>query len=475
MPERLVAALLIRCGCRRRRQAQDYPTRPVKIVVPFPAGGGTDALARFVAKGLEQRLGQPFIIENRGGAGTTLGARRGRARGARRLHHHGRHQLDLCDRARPLQEAGLRSGQGLHADHAVRDGAVRAGRESRRSASTRSRSWSRLRESKPGRARATPPPAIGAVHHIYCELLMTHDRHRHEARALSRRRAGAERRGRRPRADLFRRRRHRSAADHAPASSGRSASPPATRLRRMPEVPTLHEAGVTGYEANTWQMLVGPPRMPAPIVARLNGAARVSCGTPEAQRAFHRRARHAADDQHAAEAAALHRAGSGIAGRASSIKGMASASTTGIEACVERREQRRAAAGMDMTQELTDRAGRAVCDRQGARRGPQMYPDVRFIPRGGRRARADAGRLRRRLERHPAGRRGAGQAGVDAIMVIGTSLTFYRGYEAHERLLEQLRAKTGLPVSTMSEAVVDGLRSGRRQAHRGRDRLCRRW
>ena len=54
--------------------AQDYPTRPVKIVVPFPAGGGTDALTRFVAKGLEQRLGQPFIVENRGGAGTTLGA-----------------------------------------------------------------------------------------------------------------------------------------------------------------------------------------------------------------------------------------------------------------------------------------------------------------------------------------------------------------------------------------------------------------
>jgi tripartite-type tricarboxylate transporter receptor subunit TctC len=54
--------------------AQTYPARPVKIVVPFPAGGGTDALTRVIAKGMEQRLGQPFIIENRGGAGTTLGA-----------------------------------------------------------------------------------------------------------------------------------------------------------------------------------------------------------------------------------------------------------------------------------------------------------------------------------------------------------------------------------------------------------------
>ena len=44
-------------------------------------------------------------------------------------------------------------------------------------------------------------------------------------------------------------------------------------------------------------------------------------------------------------------------------------------------------------------------------------------------------------------------------MVIGTSLTFYRGAQAHARLLERLRATTGLPVSTMSQAVVDGLRS----------------
>jgi arylmalonate decarboxylase len=48
--------------------------------------------------------------------------------------------------------------------------------------------------------------------------------------------------------------------------------------------------------------------------------------------------------------------------------------------------------------------------------------------------------------------------GVDAIMVIGTSLTFYRGPRAHHRLLEDLRTRTGLPVSTMSQAILDGLR-----------------
>jgi tripartite-type tricarboxylate transporter receptor subunit TctC len=54
----------------------------------------------------------------------------------------------------------------------------------------------------------------------------------------------------------------------------------------LPEVPTLHEAGVTGYEANTWQMMVGPPRMPAPVVARLNQTLAEVMRTPEAQKYF---------------------------------------------------------------------------------------------------------------------------------------------------------------------------------------------
>ena len=57
-----------------RAQVLDYPTQPVRFVVPYAAGGGTDAMARFFAKGLETRLGQPFIVENRAGSGTTLGA-----------------------------------------------------------------------------------------------------------------------------------------------------------------------------------------------------------------------------------------------------------------------------------------------------------------------------------------------------------------------------------------------------------------
>jgi len=54
--------------------AADYPNKPVKIVVSVPAGGGVDTVTRIFAAKLQQRLGQPFVIENRGGAGGNLGA-----------------------------------------------------------------------------------------------------------------------------------------------------------------------------------------------------------------------------------------------------------------------------------------------------------------------------------------------------------------------------------------------------------------
>jgi tripartite-type tricarboxylate transporter receptor subunit TctC len=57
----------------RSAQAQTYPSRPVRVIVPFAAGGGTDITARVIAQWLSERLGQQFVIENRPGGGTNIG------------------------------------------------------------------------------------------------------------------------------------------------------------------------------------------------------------------------------------------------------------------------------------------------------------------------------------------------------------------------------------------------------------------
>ena len=57
-------------------RAQTYPSRPITVVVPFPAGGSTDAVGRIVAERMRVSLGQPVVIENVGGAGGSIGVGR---------------------------------------------------------------------------------------------------------------------------------------------------------------------------------------------------------------------------------------------------------------------------------------------------------------------------------------------------------------------------------------------------------------
>src|SRR3954469_25713690 len=70
--KRLLLAVL--CLVATVASAQGFPSKPLRIIVPFPAGGTTDIVARLVAQRMQESVGQPVLVENQGGAGGTIGA-----------------------------------------------------------------------------------------------------------------------------------------------------------------------------------------------------------------------------------------------------------------------------------------------------------------------------------------------------------------------------------------------------------------
>lgn len=71
---RLLAAWLLGCGLTLGAMAQTFPSKPIRMIVPFPAGGTTDIVARILAQRMSETMGQPVVVENKAGAGGAIGA-----------------------------------------------------------------------------------------------------------------------------------------------------------------------------------------------------------------------------------------------------------------------------------------------------------------------------------------------------------------------------------------------------------------
>src|SRR3954469_2008269 len=70
-----LAALAVAGGCAQAAQAQSYPSRVIKLVVPFTPGSPNDVMARLLTQHLQTRLGQAIVIDNKPGGGTVIGTK----------------------------------------------------------------------------------------------------------------------------------------------------------------------------------------------------------------------------------------------------------------------------------------------------------------------------------------------------------------------------------------------------------------
>ena len=205
-------------------RAQDYPTRPITIVVPFTPGGTTDILGRMIGQRLEVRLGQSFLIENKPGAGSVIGAN-----AVAKAVPDGYTLLMATSTSMAVdvtlyKEPALQSGKRLDSARPRCSNAVRLGGQSVAAGSI----GAGPDQAREGQTGATFLRIGGSGHPAssLCRVAQKHDRHRDGACPLPGQPAVLERRGRGTRrADV---RRRRSGGGNAASRK----NPPAGRFDR---------------------------------------------------------------------------------------------------------------------------------------------------------------------------------------------------------------------------------------------------
>jgi tripartite-type tricarboxylate transporter receptor subunit TctC len=274
---RFAVALLFLIAPHHAAHAQDYPSRPVTIVVPFAAGGGTDLLARMVAQKLEQRLGKPFLIENRPGAGSTTGANV-----AAKATPDG---YTLLMAPSPTMAVSVSIYKNLPYDPAVDFVPLALVAQTPFALivnpATPIRSVGdliRLAKEKPGQL-SFGSAGPGTPHHLYAELFkamtgteMNHVPYRGTLPILN---------------DVVAGHIPLSFVDFGPAVGMLQAGTvrpigisTKTRLATFPDIAPVAET-VPGFDAASWQMLVAPAKTPRPILDKLHAEVKAIVATPE--------------------------------------------------------------------------------------------------------------------------------------------------------------------------------------------------
>jgi tripartite-type tricarboxylate transporter receptor subunit TctC len=244
----------------------DYPNRPVKIIVSVPAGGGVDTVTRIFAAGLQQHLGQPFVIENRGGAGGNLGAE------AVYTADPDGYTL-LASQPAPIT-SNVALYKKLNFDPAALESVA---------VMSKFPNVLLVRQDFPAKtaqefiayAKANPDKITfasqgpGTSSHLTAELFMKltgtkmlHVPYRGTGPALNDLVAGH--------VDFIFMELASAYKLHEGGKSRILAVATDHRLDILPDVPTLIELGVPGFLSDTWNAISAPPKTPAPIVSKLN-------------------------------------------------------------------------------------------------------------------------------------------------------------------------------------------------------------
>ena len=261
--------------------AQDYPTRGTTILVPFAPGGGTDVIARAVGQKLEQRLGKPFLVENRPGAGTSIAA------GATAKAAPDGYTLMQATSGTMAMNPTIYKSLPYDPDKDLVPVALIAGVPFILviHPSLGVKSVPDLVKVAKERTLSYGSGGVGAFHHLNSELFssmlgikMTHVPYRGSVPAMTDLVAGHIQVlfvdiG--PSIELVR-------AGKAIALGVTSAEPAAAAA----EVPPLAKMGVPGFDTTAWQMMVAPAKTPRPILTKLNTEINAIVRTDEITKQF---------------------------------------------------------------------------------------------------------------------------------------------------------------------------------------------